>query len=260
MILTRIGRRCASRRHQGSLGHRWCRFNANKACRRFSRPRPASPFTVGFSIRRAVGAAAPRVSGHRRSLPELHVVPLWDTAETAIDGIVLRQSRASPAGPPDVFLKIRDAITTDRFEIDLAPVGCAGLQPATPVSRRALPIPSNRRKSSCPGNRRGCRPWAASTAASLPMFTTSPRTLVRPPAPADAVRRPSPPRGSPPRPDDSKFSRGRSCCAGWHEPAFPTAFPGRLTKKAGFYTYTEDMTETAIAILERASPPPASIR
>src|SRR5574341_1261017 len=44
-----------------------------------------------------------------------HVIPLWDTAETAIDGS-FATTRSLASGTPNVFLKIRDAITTARFE------------------------------------------------------------------------------------------------------------------------------------------------
>ena len=177
-----------------------------------------------------------------------HVMPLWDTAETTIDGS-FSTTRDLASGTPDVFLKVRDAITTDRFEIDIGPSAASvsgrprltsgaatnPVQPAeivVPWKPQRLPTVGcldgrffanthDFARTLCTHLRRGTH---ATTVAALWIAA---------------------------RPDDSKFSRAEVVLRGLARTGLPAAFPGRLAKKAGLYTYTEGMTETAMVILGR---------
>jgi hypothetical protein len=177
-----------------------------------------------------------------------HVIPLWDSAETAIDGsFATKQSLTT--GTADVFLKIRDAITTDRFEVDLAPSAAPGanrphLSPGAatnPLQPAEIVVPWNPQRLPTVGCLDGrFFPDVHDFAKALVTHLRR-RTL---PTTVAALWLAA-------GPDDSKFSRGETVLRGLARTGLPAAFPGRLAKKPGLYIYAKSMTEAAIAILER---------
>jgi hypothetical protein len=177
-----------------------------------------------------------------------HIVPLWDTAETAIDGS-FSTTRSLAGGTADVFLKIRDAITTDRFEIDLG-------APAAPVSSRPRLPPGAAIDPLQPAEI--VVPWEPQRLPTLGCldgrffanvydFARTLSTQLRQRTRTTTVAALWIAAG----PDDSKFSRAETVLRGLARTGLPAAFPKRLAKTPGLYTYTAGMTETAIAILGR---------
>jgi hypothetical protein len=177
-----------------------------------------------------------------------HVIPLWDTAETAIDG-TFATKQSLTTGTADVFLKIRDAITTDRFEIDLAPSAAPGANrpqlsayaATNPVQPAEIVVPWNPQRLPTVGCLDGrffsdVHGFAKALVAHL-RRRTLPTTVAALWLAAG--------------PGDSKFSRGETVLRGLTRTGLPAAFPGRLTKKPGAYIYAKSMTEAAIGILER---------
>jgi hypothetical protein len=176
-----------------------------------------------------------------------HVMPLWDTAETTIDGS-FSTTRDLASGTPDVFLKIRDAITTDRFEIDIGPSAAVSGRPrltsgaaTNPVQPAEIVVPWKPQRLPTLGCVDGR--FFANTHDFARTLCTHLRRRTHPTT-VGALWIAA-------RPDDGKFSRAEVVLRGLARTGLPAAFPGRLAKKAGLYTYTEGMTETAIAILER---------
>jgi hypothetical protein len=177
-----------------------------------------------------------------------HVIPLWDTAETTIDGS-FSTTRGLASGTPDVFLKIRDAITTDRFEIDIGPSAApvsgrprltsgAATNPVQPVEIVVPWKPQRLPTLGCLDGR-----FFANTHDFARTLCTHLRRRTHPTTVAALWIAT--------RPDDSKFSRAEVVVRELARTGLPAAFPGRLAKRPGLYTYTEGMTETAIEILGR---------
>lgn len=177
-----------------------------------------------------------------------HVIPLWDTAETAIDGS-FSTTRSLAGGTADVFLKIRDAITTDRFEIDLGPPAApvsdrprlpagAAIDPLQPVEIVVPWKPQRLPTLGCLDGRfyPDIHDFARALCTQLRQRTL-PKTVAALWIAAG--------------PDDSSFSRAETVLRGVARTGLAAAFPGRLAKTPGLYTYTKGMTETAIAILGR---------
>jgi hypothetical protein len=178
-----------------------------------------------------------------------HIIPLWDTAETTIDGS-FSTTKILPGGTADVFLKIRDAIMTNRFEIDVGPstapvAGRPRLPPGAtatnPIEPADIVVPWEPQKLPMVGCLDGrfyanVQDFARALCAHLRR-----RTL---PTTVGALWIAA-------GPDDSKFSRAEIVLRGLARTGLPAAFPKRLAKTPGLRTYTEGMTETAIAILGR---------
>lgn len=176
------------------------------------------------------------------------VIPLWETAETAIDGtFATKQSLIT--GTADVVLKIRDGITTDRVEIDLAPSAAPGANrprlSASAVTNAVEPadivVPWNPQSLPTVGCLDGrffsdVHDFAKHLSAHL-RRRTLPTTVAALWLAAG--------------PNDNKFSRGETVLRGLARTGLPADFPGRLTKKPGAYLYAKSMTEAAIGILDR---------
>jgi hypothetical protein len=172
----------------------------------------------------------------------------WDTAETTIDGSFA--TTRGLAGTADVFLKIRDAITTDRFEIELGPQDPTSSRPrlsavaaTDPLQGVDIVVPWKPQKLPFVGCLDG-RFFAhvddfARALCNHLRHRTRPKTVGALWIAADA--------------DDSRFSRAEIVLRGLARTGVPAAFPKRLAKTPGFYTYTNGMTETAIAILGRVA-------
>ena len=177
-----------------------------------------------------------------------HVMPLWDTAETTIDGS-FSTTRGLASGTPDVFLKIRDAITTDRFEIDIGPSAApASGRPrlpsgaaTNPVEPAEIVVPWKLQKQPTLGCLDG-RYFANIHDLARTLCTHLRRRTL--PTTVGALWIAT-------RPDDSSFSRAEIVLRGLARSGLPADFPRRLAKTPGLRTYTEGMTETAIAILGR---------
>jgi hypothetical protein len=175
-------------------------------------------------------------------------MPLWDTAETTIDGS-LSKTRGLASGTPDVFLKIRDAITTDRFEIDIGPSAApASGRPrlpsgaaTNPVEPAEIVVPWKLQKQPTLGCLDG-RYFANIHDLARTLCTHLRRRTL--PTTVGALWIAT-------RPDDSSFSRAEIVLRGLARSGLPADFPRRLAKTPGLRTYTEGMTETAIAILGR---------
>lgn len=179
-----------------------------------------------------------------------HVIPLWDTAETAIDG-TFATKQSLTTGTADVVLKIRDGITTDRFEIDLGPSATPGANrphlsagaATNPVEPADIVVPWNPQRLPTVGCLDGrffsdVHDFAKHLVARL-RRRTLPTTVAALWLAAG--------------PGDSKFSRGETVLRGLARTGIPAAFPGRLTKKPGAYLYAKSMTEAATGILERVA-------
>ena len=179
-----------------------------------------------------------------------HVIPLWDTAETAIDG-TFATKQSLTTGTADVFLKIRDGITTDRFEIDLAPSAAPGANrpqlsasaATNPVQPAEIVVPWNPQRLPTVGCLDGrffsdVHDFAKHLVAHL-RRRTLPTTVAALWFAAG--------------PDDSKFARGETVLRTLARTGIPAGFPARLTKKPGAYLYAKTMTEAAIGILDRVA-------
>lgn len=179
-----------------------------------------------------------------------HVIPLWETAETAIDGtFATRQSLTT--GTADVVLKIKDGITTNSFEIDIGAATAPGANRphlsasavTNPVEPADIVVPWNPQRLPTVGCLDGrfypdVHDFAKHLAARL-RRRTLPTTVAALWLAAG--------------PADSKFSRGETLLRGLARTGLPAGFPGRLTKKPGAYLYAKTMTEAAIGILERVA-------
>jgi hypothetical protein len=179
-----------------------------------------------------------------------HVIPLWDAAETAIDG-TFSTKKSLAGGTADVFLKIRDSITTNRFEIDLGlPAATAPARPRLPPGAAINPLqpaeivvpwqPQRLPTLGCLEGRffPSIHEFARSLSADL-RRRTLPRTVSALWIAAG--------------PADDKFTRAEIVLRGLARTGLPAAFPSRLTKTPGLRTYTQRMTDTAIAILDRVA-------
>jgi len=196
---------------------------------RWGRRRPVFPATIEV---------------HRGS----HVLPLWDTAETDINGS-FSTTKPLAIGTPDVFLKIRDAITTDRFEIDLGPSAApisnrprlpliAVIDPSKPAEIIVPWKPQNLPKLGCVDGRyySDIHDFARALCAKL-RARALPTTVSSMWLAADG--------------NDARHSRAEVVLRRLARTGLPAAFPDRLAKAAGLRTYTEGMAETAIAVLGR---------
>lgn len=177
-----------------------------------------------------------------------HVMPLWDTAQTGIDGsFATTQSLA--VGTPDVFLKIRDGITTNLLEIDIgAPTAPVANRPrlslgavTNPAQPADIVVPWNPQRLPTVGCLDGrffpdVQDFAKHLGSRLRQRTL-PTTVAALWLAAG--------------PGDNKFSRGETVLRGLARTGLPAAFPARLTKKPGAYLYAKSMTEAAIGIFER---------
>jgi hypothetical protein len=148
-----------------------------------------------------------------------------------------------------VFLKIRDGITTNPFEIDIgAPTAPVANRPrlslgaaTNPVEPAEIVVPWNPQRLPTLGCVDGryfpdVHDFARALCTHL-RRRTLPTTVAALWIAAG--------------PGDSKFSRGETVLRGLARSGLPAAFPGRLAKKPGLYIYAKSMTEAAIAVLER---------
>ncbi len=178
----------------------------------------------------------------------LHVMPDWDTTETTIDGS-FSTTRELLGGTAGVFLKIRDAITTNRFEIDVDPS-------AAPVSGRPrLPIGTGTSPAQPAEIVVSWKPQKLPMVGCLDgRYYANVHDFAR--ALCNHLRQRTQPKAVAALwiatgPTDETFSRAETILRGLARSGVPASFPGRLFETARRRTDAKGMTEAAVATLGR---------